>query len=143
MTQATGQTPFEVFPSLETEFFPKVVDAQLTFVRGRMAGSIRSCFTMGEGMWRGGARGRMGVALDHPENSALHFEAYDYRNQNVPGMVAGVNESGLRKTPGRFSASWLRAAPVKSARWANTEISIGSQPERQTVAKEIPWWTRR
>ncbi|MCM2256040.1 MAG: serine hydrolase [Vicinamibacteria bacterium] len=34
MTQATGQQKFEVFPSSETEFFLKVVDAQLTFVRG-------------------------------------------------------------------------------------------------------------
>lgn len=34
MTQATGQSKAEVFPSSETEFFLKVVDAQLTFVRG-------------------------------------------------------------------------------------------------------------
>lgn len=34
MTQATGQAKVEVFPSSETEFFLKVVDAQLTFVRG-------------------------------------------------------------------------------------------------------------
>jgi len=34
MTQATGQEKVEIFPSSETEFFLKVVDAQLTFVRG-------------------------------------------------------------------------------------------------------------
>ncbi|HYN03395.1 MAG TPA: serine hydrolase [Vicinamibacteria bacterium] len=34
MTQATGQEKFEIFPSSETEFFLKVVDAQITFVRG-------------------------------------------------------------------------------------------------------------
>jgi D-alanyl-D-alanine carboxypeptidase len=34
MTQATGQEKVEVFPSSETEFFLKVVDAQITFVRG-------------------------------------------------------------------------------------------------------------
>ena len=34
MTQATGQAKVEVFPSSETEFFLKVVDAQITFVRG-------------------------------------------------------------------------------------------------------------
>jgi hypothetical protein len=34
MTQATGQPKVEVFPSSETEFFLKVVDAQITFVRG-------------------------------------------------------------------------------------------------------------
>jgi CubicO group peptidase (beta-lactamase class C family) len=34
MTQATGQAKVEVFPSSETEFFLKVVDARLTFVRG-------------------------------------------------------------------------------------------------------------
>jgi len=34
MTQATGQQKVEVFPSSETEFFLKVVDAQVTFVRG-------------------------------------------------------------------------------------------------------------
>ena len=33
MTQATGQQKFEIFPSSETEFFVKVVDAQITFVR--------------------------------------------------------------------------------------------------------------
>jgi hypothetical protein len=33
MTQATGQSKIEVFPSSETEFFLKVVDARLTFVR--------------------------------------------------------------------------------------------------------------
>lgn len=34
MTQATGQQKVEVFPSSETEFFLRVVDAQITFVRG-------------------------------------------------------------------------------------------------------------
>jgi D-alanyl-D-alanine carboxypeptidase len=34
MTQATGQEKFEIFPSSATEFFLKVVDAQLTFVVG-------------------------------------------------------------------------------------------------------------
>ncbi len=34
MTQATGQEKVEIFPSSETEFFLKVVDAQITFVRG-------------------------------------------------------------------------------------------------------------
>jgi D-alanyl-D-alanine carboxypeptidase len=34
MTQATGQQKVEVFPSSETEFFLKVVDAQISFVRG-------------------------------------------------------------------------------------------------------------
>jgi CubicO group peptidase (beta-lactamase class C family) len=34
MTQATGQGKVEIFPSAETEFFLKVVDAQVTFVKG-------------------------------------------------------------------------------------------------------------
>lgn len=34
ITQATGQGKVEVFPSSETEFFLKVTDAQLTFVKG-------------------------------------------------------------------------------------------------------------
>ncbi|MRR11391.1 DUF3471 domain-containing protein [bacterium] len=34
MTQATGQQKFEIFPSSETEFFLKVVDARITFVKG-------------------------------------------------------------------------------------------------------------
>jgi len=34
MTQATGQNKIEVFPISETEFFPKVVDARITFLRG-------------------------------------------------------------------------------------------------------------
>ncbi len=34
MTQATGQQKVEVFPSSATEFFLKVVDARITFVRG-------------------------------------------------------------------------------------------------------------
>ncbi len=34
MTQATGQAKVEVFPESETKFFLKVVDAQLTFVKG-------------------------------------------------------------------------------------------------------------
>lgn len=34
MTQATGQEKVEIFPSSETEFFLKVIDAQITFVRG-------------------------------------------------------------------------------------------------------------
>lgn len=33
MTQATGQQKVEIFPSSDTEFFLKVVDAQITFVR--------------------------------------------------------------------------------------------------------------
>ena len=33
MTQATGQGKFEIFPESETEFFLKVVDAQITFVK--------------------------------------------------------------------------------------------------------------
>jgi D-alanyl-D-alanine carboxypeptidase len=34
MTQATGQGKVEIFPSSETEFFLKVTDAQITFVKG-------------------------------------------------------------------------------------------------------------
>jgi D-alanyl-D-alanine carboxypeptidase len=34
ITQATGQSKIEVFPSSETDFFLKVTDAQLTFVKG-------------------------------------------------------------------------------------------------------------
>ncbi len=34
MVQATGQQKFEVFPTSETEFFYKVVDARITFVKG-------------------------------------------------------------------------------------------------------------
>ena len=34
MTQATGQNKIEIFPISETEFFPKVVEARITFVRG-------------------------------------------------------------------------------------------------------------
>jgi tetratricopeptide (TPR) repeat protein len=33
MAQATGQPKFELFPSSQTEFFLKVVEAQVTFVR--------------------------------------------------------------------------------------------------------------
>jgi serine-type D-Ala-D-Ala carboxypeptidase/endopeptidase len=33
-TQLTGQPAFQIFPESETEYFLKVVDAQLTFVRG-------------------------------------------------------------------------------------------------------------
>lgn len=35
MTQATGQSKFPVFAESETKFFPKVVDAQIEFVRGK------------------------------------------------------------------------------------------------------------
>lgn len=35
MSQATGQGKVEVFPKSETEFFPKEVDAQITFVKGK------------------------------------------------------------------------------------------------------------
>ena len=34
MAQATGQQKLEIFPTSETEFFYKVVDAQVTFVKG-------------------------------------------------------------------------------------------------------------
>jgi CubicO group peptidase (beta-lactamase class C family) len=34
MTQATGQQKIEIFPLSETEFFPKVVDARILFVKG-------------------------------------------------------------------------------------------------------------
>ena len=34
MVQATGQQKLEIFPTSETEFFYKVVDAQVTFVKG-------------------------------------------------------------------------------------------------------------
>jgi hypothetical protein len=34
MVQATGQQRFEIFPTSETEFFLKVVDARITFVKG-------------------------------------------------------------------------------------------------------------
>ena len=33
MTQATGQQKIEIFPSSDTEFFLKVVDARISFVR--------------------------------------------------------------------------------------------------------------
>jgi CubicO group peptidase (beta-lactamase class C family) len=35
MTQATGQSKLPVFAESETKFFPKVVDAQIEFVRGK------------------------------------------------------------------------------------------------------------
>jgi hypothetical protein len=38
MTQATGQGKFEVFPSAPTEFFLKVVDAQISFVKNDTGG---------------------------------------------------------------------------------------------------------
>ena len=34
MTQATGQQKIEIFPLSETEFFPKVIEARITFVKG-------------------------------------------------------------------------------------------------------------
>ena len=34
MTQLTGQPAFQIFPESETEYFLKVVDAQLSFVKG-------------------------------------------------------------------------------------------------------------
>jgi hypothetical protein len=43
MTQATGQGKVEVFPSSPTEFFLKVVDAQLSFVKdaaGKVTGLV-------------------------------------------------------------------------------------------------------
>jgi hypothetical protein len=43
MTQATGQGKAEIFPSSETEFFLKVVDARLTFVKdaaGKVTGLV-------------------------------------------------------------------------------------------------------
>lgn len=33
LTQATGQDPIEIFPLSETKFFPKVLEAEITFVR--------------------------------------------------------------------------------------------------------------
>jgi D-alanyl-D-alanine carboxypeptidase len=41
MTQATGQGKVEIFPYAETEFFLKVTDAQITFVKGP-SGSVDS-----------------------------------------------------------------------------------------------------
>ncbi len=41
MPQATGQGKVEIFPYFETEFFLKVTDAQLTFVKGP-SGSVDS-----------------------------------------------------------------------------------------------------
>ena len=43
LTQATGQPKFEIFPESETEFFLKVVDAQITFEidsKGQVTGVI-------------------------------------------------------------------------------------------------------
>jgi D-alanyl-D-alanine carboxypeptidase len=34
ITQATGQQKIEIFPLSETEFFPKVIEARITFVKG-------------------------------------------------------------------------------------------------------------
>jgi len=33
MTQATGQVKIEIFPDSETKFFPRVIEAEITFVR--------------------------------------------------------------------------------------------------------------
>ena len=38
--QLTGQPKFEIFPKSETEFFWKVVDAQITFVRNNKEGEV-------------------------------------------------------------------------------------------------------
>ena len=34
ITQATGQQKIEIFPLSDTEFFPKVMEARITFVKG-------------------------------------------------------------------------------------------------------------
>ena len=34
ITQATGQQKIEIFPASETTFFPKVLEATITFVKG-------------------------------------------------------------------------------------------------------------
>jgi D-alanyl-D-alanine carboxypeptidase len=41
MTQATGQSKVEIYPSSPTEFFLKVVDAQMTFVKDESGAVIR------------------------------------------------------------------------------------------------------
>ena len=33
MTQATGQSKIEIFPESETKLFPRVIEAEITFVR--------------------------------------------------------------------------------------------------------------
>jgi D-alanyl-D-alanine carboxypeptidase len=55
MTQATGQQKIEIFPLSETEFFPKVVDARITFVR-EADGSVRALVLKQGGREMRGAR---------------------------------------------------------------------------------------
>ena len=47
MTQATGQQKFEVFPESETQFFPKVIEATITFEKDASGKVVALVLTQG------------------------------------------------------------------------------------------------
>jgi hypothetical protein len=90
--QATGQNRFEIYPSSQTEFFLKVVDAQLTFVRNEQ-GRVDTVI-----LHQGGANtpakriaARPAVVVD-----AAIYASYVGTYELAPGFSLKISTSGGR-----------------------------------------------
>jgi D-alanyl-D-alanine-carboxypeptidase/D-alanyl-D-alanine-endopeptidase len=112
MAQLTGQPYFQIFPESETEFFYKVVNAQLSFVKGA-DGKIQSLVLHQNGIDRTAKR-----ISDQPpaERKAIKldpriYDAYVGEYELAPGAVFTIRREGDRLMARLTGQSFLEIFP--------------------------------
>ncbi|MEL6440371.1 MAG: serine hydrolase [Cyanobacteria bacterium J06621_8] len=93
--QLTGQPRFEIFPESETEFFLKVVDAQLTFVKDEQE-HVTHVILHQNGIDQQAIK--RGVEIDWGEMTLPReiLEQYVGKYELVPGFVITITKEGNR-----------------------------------------------
>ncbi len=101
-TQATGQAKLEIFPSSDTEFFAKLVNAQITFVTGGKTGEATALILHQGGIDQRAERVEgAAAALAPKEHKEVHVDSqtlahYVGTYQLVPGFSIAITRDGDR-----------------------------------------------
>lgn len=92
LAQLTGQPQFEIFPRSETEFFWKVVDAQITFVKNEKGEVIH-------GIHRQGGQTLTAPRFKEETPAKIDpavYDAYVGEYELAPGMIITVTKEGAQ-----------------------------------------------
>jgi hypothetical protein len=87
--QLTGQEKYEIFPRVKDEFFWKVADAQVRFVRDEKGNVIAAQHTQNGNTFRAARLGAAGASL-----KAEELDAFTGQYQYGPGAVLTVTREG-------------------------------------------------
>lgn len=90
--QMTGQSKFEIFPKTENEFYWKVVDAQITFVRNGQ-GVVTHC------IHRQGGNEFQASKMENEEPAEVNtavFDAYTGEYELAPNMIITISKEDNR-----------------------------------------------